>query len=66
MATKVGADGNVHQYISPYKSPYEAFMNFMNVLTDLELKAGKAIQRKADIVSFDSDTKITSRRATVR
>jgi alpha-amylase len=36
MATKKGADDTVHQYFSPYNSPYEAFMNFMNVITDLE------------------------------
>ncbi len=36
MATKPGNDGTVHQYFSPFRSPYEAFMNFMNVVTDLE------------------------------
>lgn len=40
MSTKRGEDGNVHQYFSPYKSPYEAFMNYMNVLADLELRLG--------------------------
>lgn len=34
MSTKKGSDGNVHDYFSPYPSPYEAFINFMNVLTD--------------------------------
>jgi alpha-amylase len=40
MSTKHGQDGNVHQYFSPYKSPYEAFMNYMNVIADLELRLG--------------------------
>ena len=66
MATKGGADGNVHQYFSPYKSPYEAFMNFMNVITDLELKAVRAIQKKVDIVSFDSDRRVTSRQVKMK
>jgi alpha-amylase len=38
MSTKQGQDGNVHQYFSPYSSPYEAFMNYMNVVADLELR----------------------------
>jgi alpha-amylase len=37
MSTKSGADGRVHDYFSPYPSPYEAFMNFMNVLNDFSL-----------------------------
>jgi alpha-amylase len=32
--TKWFADGDVHAYFSPYESPYEAFIAFMNVLRD--------------------------------
>jgi alpha-amylase len=49
MSTKMGDDGNVHRYFSPYQSPYEAFMNYMNVLASLEYKirqARKRIQQK--------------------
>lgn len=38
MSTKKGSDGEVHTYFSPYPSPYEAFINFMNVLTDFDLR----------------------------
>lgn len=38
MSTKKGSDGNVHSYFSPYPSPYEAFINYMNVLTDFSMK----------------------------
>ena len=41
MSTKKGSDGQVHSYFSPYPSPYEAFINYMNVLTDFELKLKK-------------------------
>jgi len=34
MCTKWFSDGDVHAYFNPYSSPYEAFINFMNVLTD--------------------------------
>ncbi|MCF7910304.1 glycoside hydrolase family 57 protein [Candidatus Pacearchaeota archaeon] len=39
MCTKWFSDGDVHKYFNPYNSPYEAFINFMNVLHDLELRA---------------------------
>jgi len=38
MCTKWSNDGDVHAYFSPYKNPYEAFLNYMNTLTDLELR----------------------------
>ena len=34
MSTKHFSDGAVHRHYSPYDSPYEAFMNYMNVLSD--------------------------------
>jgi alpha-amylase len=36
MSTKWFGDGEVHAYFSPYESPYEAFINYMNALGDLE------------------------------
>ncbi len=38
MSTKTGNDGGVHSYFSPYASPYAAFMNYMNVMTDFSLQ----------------------------
>ena len=38
MATKPGADGAIHEYFRPYDTPYEAFLNYMEVLTDLRRK----------------------------
>jgi alpha-amylase len=37
MCTKKDDDGNVHSYFSPYPSPYEAFINYMNVLSDFAM-----------------------------
>lgn len=34
MCTKLFSDGAIHQYFTPYESPYEAFINYMNVLSD--------------------------------
>ncbi|MCK4997407.1 glycoside hydrolase family 57 protein [Candidatus Pacearchaeota archaeon] len=41
MSTKQFSDGEVHKYFSPYASPYDAFISFMNVLHDLELELSK-------------------------
>jgi alpha-amylase len=35
MSTKAGPDGDVHSYFSPFDSPYEAFISYVNVLSDL-------------------------------
>lgn len=35
MATKWQADGTIHAYFSPYDSPYDAFLSYMNVVRDL-------------------------------
>jgi len=39
MCTKYWADGDVHKYFSPYDSPYEAYINFMNVLDHVRKRA---------------------------
>ncbi len=36
MATKPSGDGEVHAYFSPYDSPYEAYMGFVHIVSDLE------------------------------
>lgn len=38
MCTKWFSDGDVHKYFNPYESPYEAFVNYMNVLSDFMLR----------------------------
>jgi len=35
MCTKWSNDGDVHAYFSPYQSPYDAFLYFMNALRDV-------------------------------
>ncbi|MFP4366942.1 MAG: glycoside hydrolase family 57 protein [Bacteroidales bacterium] len=34
MSTKFLSDGEVHKYFNPFESPYDAFINYMNVLSD--------------------------------
>ncbi|MFN0008116.1 MAG: glycoside hydrolase family 57 protein [Planctomycetota bacterium] len=42
MCTKWFSDGDVHKYFSPYASPHDAFIAFMNVLDDLARRAEMA------------------------
>ncbi|MCC6284126.1 MAG: alpha-amylase [Phycisphaerales bacterium] len=42
MCTKYWSDGDVHKYFSPYDSPYDAYINFMNVLDNLRTRVGAA------------------------
>ena len=46
MCTKHFADGDVHKYFNPYDSPYEAFINFMNVLSDFEERLENKLMQK--------------------
>ncbi|MCA9334558.1 glycoside hydrolase family 57 protein [Candidatus Saccharibacteria bacterium] len=38
MATKWDHDADVHKYFSPYDSPYDAFMSYMNAIRDIRLR----------------------------
>ena len=44
MSTKWMNDGTVHTYFSPYESPYDAFMTYMNALKDLKIRITKKIE----------------------
>ncbi len=45
MCTKFFSDGEVHSYFNPYESPYDAFINFMNVVSDFALRLNAAIPK---------------------
>ena len=38
MCTKWWNDGDIHAYFSPYDTPYEAYMNFMNAYHDVRFR----------------------------
>lgn len=43
MSTKFFSDGEVHRYFNPYSTPYEAFINYMNVLSDFIIRIDDAV-----------------------
>ena len=42
MCTKWFADGDVHKYFNPYESPYDAYINYMNILDNLRSRIAAA------------------------
>ncbi|BCX15591.1 MAG: alpha-amylase [Candidatus Parcubacteria bacterium] len=38
MCTKWFADGDVHKYFNPYETPYDAYLNFRNIIEDFKLR----------------------------
>jgi len=47
MCTKYFADGDVHKYFNPYDSPYDSYINFMNVLDHLQKRCSGQLDSSA-------------------
>jgi alpha-amylase len=41
MCTKWFSDGDVHKYFNPYDSPYDSYINFMNILGNLQYRLAR-------------------------
>ncbi len=48
MCTKYFSDGDVHKYFNPYDSPYDSYINYMNVLNNLHRRC-KLFDKEATI-----------------
>lgn len=46
MCTKFWNDGDVHKYFSPFDSPYDAYMHFMNIFSDLECSLKNVLKNR--------------------
>jgi alpha-amylase len=46
MCTKWFSDGDVHKYFNPYDSPYDSYINMMNVLDNLRTRCRRAHESK--------------------
>lgn len=53
MCTKWSNDGDVHAYFSPYQSPYDAYIAFMNAFSDLQLRVKTAVARKRALIETE-------------
>jgi alpha-amylase len=47
MCTKFFSDGEVHKHFNPYSTPYEAFINYMNVLSDFKIRLNAIVPKSA-------------------
>lgn len=43
MCTKVFSDGDVHSYFNPFSSPFDAYINYMNVLSDFIIRLNASV-----------------------
>ena len=59
QCTKWFSDGDVHKYFNPYDTPYEAFINYMNILSDFEIRLNR-ISEPAVVSPFVERKKVVS------
>ncbi len=48
MCTKFFSDGDVHSYFNPFDTPYEAFINYMNILSDFEIRLNAELSARTN------------------
>ncbi len=53
MCTKYFADGDVHKYFNPYDSPYDSYINYMNVLNNLRRRCVSKSESREKAASAD-------------
>lgn len=56
MCTKFFIQGSLHSYYNPYSSPYDAFINYMNILSDFEIRINEELMPKKEAPSTKSKT----------
>lgn len=66
MCTKFFSDGAVHKYFNPYDTPYEAFINYMNVISDFQIRVKKSTAKAQPAQKTENSVKesVTKRPAT--
>jgi len=65
MCTKWFSDGAVHHYFNPYGTPYEAFLNYMNVLSDFLIRVKEYTEKNPVPALKTSEKAIKSPKAEV-
>ncbi len=52
MCTKFFSDATVHSYFNPYNSPYDAFINYMNILNDFSIRVTESLIDKSSNIEY--------------
>jgi alpha-amylase len=58
MCTKYWSDGDVHKYFSPYDSPYDAYIYYINVFNDFELRLRDCITKKTQSKKYTTAERV--------
>lgn len=58
MCTKHFSDGDVHSYLNPFESPYQAFINYMNILSDFSMRLNAAVPENTQEQSISNLTNL--------
>ncbi len=66
MSTKFFIHGTLHSYFNPYNSPYEAFINYMNILSDFEIRVNERLNRPKIEITGDMNKNETKNPTTKR
>lgn len=51
MCTKWFADGDIHKYFNSYENPYDAFTNYMNILSDFKERVLQRLAVQEDVIA---------------
>jgi len=62
MCTKYFSDGAVHSYFNPYETPYEAFINYMNALSDFSIRIHAAVPENNQDVELANLSKLLEKK----
>lgn len=60
MCTKFWSDGDVHKYFSPYDSPYDAYIYYMNAFSDFEATLDDFKPRKKPVAKTKNAKKLVA------
>jgi alpha-amylase len=60
MSTKFFSDGAYQAYYNPYESPYEAYINYMNVLSDFSIRLNSLVPETNQDMEISSLTQLIS------
>jgi len=61
MCTKYFNDGDVHKYFNPYDTPYDSYINFMNILNDLIVRMKMLIQERSLVIELKTGHHLNAR-----
>lgn len=61
MCTKYFNDGDVHKYFSPYDTPYESYINFMNIMNDIIIRIKTILQDRNVLYEMKKKHQITDK-----